>query len=288
MTTATHAELYAGSTTEAGFLETAAGRVFYVTERPHELAAFAVLIATPLFSERLKNNRREVLLSRALAAAGVPTVRFHYLDTGNSDDSPTGPTTESLIASTNAAAEHLAETTNLPIRAVVGTRLAATVLAHADHGAPYYSVWDPVHKGSSWLREVLRTRIIVAMKGGNTVSQSDLDKIMERDGEVDIVGFSINASLAESVKDFALPTDDQSIKALQVTLFRQSELGGAERRALEAWAPNLDSPMSVTNDVEESWWFHQNTNLLPDDIEETYEATVQRVAEWILRVGGAA
>ena len=72
VTTSTQVSLAPDFTTEAGFLETPRGRLFYVHDRPHRATSFSVLVASPILSEALKNNRREVLLSRSLASRGVP------------------------------------------------------------------------------------------------------------------------------------------------------------------------------------------------------------------------
>ena len=287
MTAASQVELHPGSTTETGFLKTDSGYMFYVLERPHSAGDFAVLVCSPLYSERLKNNRREVLLTRGLAQQGMPTLRFHYLGTGNSDDNPNGPTVQSMVRDASRAADLLATQGGAPVTVVVGTRLGATIAAHADHGADYFAFWDPAMSGKSYMREVLRAHIIVAMKAGRTVSTSDLSKLMEDEGYVDVVGFAIRKSLSDSGQDFALPTDARNVRGLHTTLFRNSEIAKAEQRSLDRWATNLDEPMTVLNaDFEEGWWFHQNTNLLtPDETELLDRRTMDTTAAWIRRVG---
>lgn len=279
----TRVGINAGSTTEAGFASTPGGRAFYVLERPESIRDFAVLVCSPLYSEHLRNNRREVLLSRGLAARGIPTLRFHYLGVGNSDGDTADATAQSMITDVTEMGGFLAEQVGVPVTTVVATRMGATLATHAKLDADTYALWDPVHNGASFVRDALRARMIMETKSGNTMTKAELDEMMERDGFVGIAGFPITKALRDSTADLKIPSDADHIRRLRVTIFRTGDMGGAERRALEGWATNLDRPMDVvSSNFDEGWWFHQNTNLLtPEESEESYRSTVDPTVEWI-------
>ena len=281
---ATRVGINSGSTTETGYAPTPGGHVFYVLEKPDEIRADAVLICSPLYSEHLRNNRREVLLSRGLTAHGIPSLRFHYRGFGNSDGDSADATAQSMVEDIANMNAFLAERLDVAVSTVAATRMGTTLASHADLSADTYALWDPIHNGASFVRDALRARMIMETKSGVTMSSADLTEMMERDGYIGIAGFPVTKSLRDSTKDFKLPTGASHIKHMHVTIFRTGEMGGAERRALEVWAPDLAEPMTVvSSDFEEGWWFHQNTNLLtPEESEKTYRVTVDRTLDWIV------
>ena len=274
----------AGSTTETGFASTPHGYVFYVLERPDNMSDRAALVCSPLYSEHLSNNRREVLLSRGLATHGIPSLRFHYRGVGNSDGDSAAATSASMIEDIRAMEGFLADRTGVPVTIAAATRLGATLAAHAGLSADRYALWDPIHNGASFVRDALRARLIIETKSGVTTSSADLTAMMERDGFVGVAGFPVTKALRDSTTDLKLPSGANGIRHLHVTIFRTGDMGSAERRALESWAPNLAEPMTVvSSDFEEGWWFHKDTNLLTTAQQEaSYRTTVDRTIDWIV------
>ena len=70
------------ATTEVRYLGPEGARIITVTHRPAGPVRGAVVIASPIQSEYLKNNRREVLIGRELAERGIAVRRFHYRGMG--------------------------------------------------------------------------------------------------------------------------------------------------------------------------------------------------------------
>ena len=96
-----------GSRAEACFIKTDRGVLFMVTHLPAEPAEGAVVVCSPIQSELLKNNRREVMLARSLASQKLAVARFHYIGTGNSDGDVREVSINGMTADTAAVATAL-------------------------------------------------------------------------------------------------------------------------------------------------------------------------------------
>ncbi len=73
---------------EAELFGSPGSRILGLTSLPAGSARAGVVICSPVFKEARTNYRREVLLSLALARAGIAAQRFQYRGTGNSGGDP--------------------------------------------------------------------------------------------------------------------------------------------------------------------------------------------------------
>lgn len=288
MGSTTRVTLGPGFTTEAGFHETPAGRLFYVWDEPDEPRGDAVLIASPVMSEALKNNRREVMLSRRLAAAGRPTLRFHPIGLGHSDGVTADLTVDSMARDTRAAAQLLAERSGRPVTGVVASRLAALTSARAGIGAPHVALWDPAFTGTPYFRDILRALLIQTVTTGAERKMADVLAELEERGSVDVMGFSIGRPFHASAQGAEMPEGDPHVTACHITLFRQSPLTKAEQRAIDRWIPGAEVT-SENAELTEAWWFHEDADVLKS--EETLgmdTAIVEHTAEWLMSRSGVS
>ena len=132
-----------------------------------------VVICPALQAEFVSNSRREVLLSRELAAAGFAVQRFHYRGTGNSQGDPAEVSIATMQCDATRAASWLSERERCKRIAFLGARwgsLVAASMASSVEGAPLV-LWDPITDSGSYFREVFRAERFAALQAGTSDSQ---------------------------------------------------------------------------------------------------------------------
>ena len=164
------------------------------------------MVASPILAEQQKNYRREVLVARTLADAGVLVRRFHYPGTGNSaGDEPSSM--ETLVEAAREAVEAVAA--RAPRVALLGTRFGALVAAATAAHLPDAPLvlWDPVPDGARFFKEVFRAvRMTAVARGDKQVP--DRDHILEAlrtEGRFDVLGFIVTQELYEDAVGLRLP-----------------------------------------------------------------------------------
>src|SRR5262249_37166411 len=145
-----------GTTEEVAFIPSGTGQLFGVMHLPAGTPAAAVVIASPLHEEMVKNYRPEVLLARALAARGIAAQRFHYRGFGHSDGDPADTTFDSMLDDLAAAASHLSARTGLERVMYVGTRLGGLVASFANTNRDPIVLWEPVANSERYFRDIGR------------------------------------------------------------------------------------------------------------------------------------
>jgi alpha/beta superfamily hydrolase len=247
-----------GSTTEAAYFPGGDGTLFGVTHIPAEPTGLGVVMCSPINNDYLKNNRREVLLSRRLAERGIAVQRFHYAGTGNSDGDADALTVESMIADTERAAARLRERTGADRFAFMGSRLGALPAAAAasEHGAPL-AMWEPITEGRKYFRELFRTMMIVGMNAsdGDGASIADIKASFERDRTMDVAGFSVGWALfedagARKIGDLYGPGQAPVFLAQ----FREkADLKGEYAKVVDAWTEAGHTVTTHHVPFEEAW-----------------------------------
>lgn len=192
-----------GSISEPAFFDAPTGSLFGVTHIPSKPTGLGVVVSSPLNNDFLKNNRREVLLSRRLAERGIAVQRYHYAGTGNSDGDAAALTVQSMIEDCEQATDHLVERTGVDRLAFVGSRMGGfpAATAAASRNAPL-ALWEPITEGRKYFRELFRTVMIVGMQAsdGDGASMTDIRAAFERDRTVDVAGFSVGWAMYEDAQ----------------------------------------------------------------------------------------
>jgi hypothetical protein len=280
-----------GTTTEIGFSGPDGGRVLVVTHRPVGPARAAVVIASSIQSEFLKNNRREILISRRLAALGFGVKRFQFRGAGPSDDTAIG-----LPSMTEDLEMVLAEartTFGVEEVGIVGTRLsalAAGIVAAGIEGAPLALI-EPVVAGKRFFKEMIRTLLMrnVAAQSGAEINSADLVAGWERDGMLDVLGFGLDWSLYQTLDAVTLPAELGSgvRPVLLVQMGRGEALRADLAKLAEAWRAQGHEVAELLIPHEEAWWFHQDADVLTTDAVDTLnQGVVDGVVDWFSQVWG--
>lgn len=273
-----------GGREDVAFLDSHGTKILTVTHLPAGTPRGGVLICSPIKSELMKNYRREVLLSRALARCGIAVQRFQYRGTGNSHGDPDALSFETMVEDAQAALARLRECAGMQRTAFVGTRLGGLVAAAAAKGiggAPLV-LWEPVTETAPYFRELFRARMIGELRAGTSTdrpSAVSLADELTKTGYLDVLGYSIDRSLYESVKERSLLGELGNVARpiLLVQMSRTTRLRGNYARLMAQLEPAGFTFETETVQEEEAWWF-QETEAPPEMLTRLL---VTHTSDWI-------
>ena len=282
-----------GSRAEACFIKTDRGVLFMVTHLPAEPAEGAVVVCSPIQSELLKNNRREVMLARSLASQKLAVARFHYIGTGNSDGDVREVSINGMTADTAAVATALRDTSGADRIGFLATRLgslAATEVAAGLPGSPI-ALWEPVVSGRAYLKELMRVRLMVGMRQSSDEAPPVVEEVEEhlaRHGSFPIMGFSIGGTLKDDLERHELRIEEPADHDVLLVQFGQR---AGIRRELRSFVADLEqrggTPTVEQTPFDEAWWLHVDVDALTPDRELALNTdVVGRTERWLAATFG--
>jgi hypothetical protein len=275
-----------GSRDEVTFFGPHEQRMFGCLHMPPSIGPVGVVVCSPIQSEFLANYRREVVLGRALAAAGFPVLRFHYRGTGNSDGDDRHVTIGSMVDDAEAAVGYLRTRTGVTRVAFVGTRLAALVAAGAAGDADPLALWEPTVEGSRYFAELLRMRRMQDLKDADgTAPGRSPEAMLHEDGALDLFGSSIGEPLYRSAKDrsLAAETDGHRGPILLVQLDRKEALRPEYAELVDRWRQAGRDVRTDSVVGGERWWFPGLAWQGPE-ASERGAALVEITSDWLRRI----
>ena len=163
--------------------------------------------------EQMHLSRLDVIVARTMAAAGFPVLRFHGQGYGDSERTaePIGLT--SHLADATDAVALMAGRDGVERVGVLGARFGGTVAALvADRERlPFMSLWEPMARGSQYMRDVLRTRVFAEMVGkSEEAGASQMEQLraeLADQGWSDIKGFLLTREANEEIAAVDLSKD---------------------------------------------------------------------------------
>ena len=195
---------------EALFLGNEDDRAYACFYLPPSEPIGAVVVCTSIYAELMVNYRKEVLLARSLAEAGMAVARFHYRSTGNSDGDAAATSFDTFRDDARRVSAALAERVGIESTGFFGTRFGALIAASAasdSAGAPV-AFWDPILKANDFFREALRARAIRGVKQQKEEERKVSFEELADDEWTDMLGYrvygrfyksSVSRSLAEEI-----------------------------------------------------------------------------------------
>ncbi len=283
---ANSARTVAGAVVEdAGFLERPDGALFVVLHRPADRPPPGLLtVCSSLFAEQHTDYRREVRLARTMASAGLAVARFHYRGLGNSAAAPASLDAFTLdVLDVTLAAQGLTSVSRTAFLGVGAGSLVASRALLAYPEAPLL-LWKPVIDGAQFFRDFFRARLIAATRvGGPRPGTTDeLQGRLASEGHVDVMGFTVAASLYDSLITSrlaeALPRHPRRIL---VQPFRGTRAAGVERLAAD-WTECgclVDvQPVKLAEDP----WFIPDGAAVAASIQATEEQLMTDARDWLL------
>jgi alpha-beta hydrolase superfamily lysophospholipase len=163
-----------------------------------------LLICQPFGYEAICAHRSVRSFAEAAAKLGLPTLRFDYLGSGDSDDIP--PQADQLEAWSRdviAAVAELQRRTGVDQVCLLGFRLGASIAMRAANQCDAVSALiliAPVMSGERYLRE-LRTMRLASMLGAEP---AEMANTLPGDGSMEVAGFSLSAATVEALAELDL------------------------------------------------------------------------------------
>jgi pimeloyl-ACP methyl ester carboxylesterase len=274
------------------------GRTVAVLSRPlGESHDTGWVICHPYGMEQIHLGRLDVIVARALSAAGFPVLRFHGQGYGDSELGMRTVTLSSHVADATDAVRLLRSQPGVERVGVAGARLGGTVAALvADReDLPALSLWDPVVAGPSYANELLRRRAISDMvrktdeEGAGHVAE--LRRQLESDGMIELGGFPFTRAAYQEIVAVDLTNDIKrfSGSSLLIAISRTGRVGArlaslSERlRALSG-----DSRVEIIQDrfAAEFGRFHYRTDPTTLGRRDTLFPISQGIAARTVRMAG--
>lgn len=283
-----------GTRQETAFFGEAFGRILVSTHIPRDRPVGCVVICSPIAEEAMRNLRREVLLGRGLAAAGIAVQRIHYRGAGSSDGNAEDLTTDTMLEDASAATTLLVQRfPGTPI-GFCGTRLGAVVASAAAAGYPGcpLALWEPVVDGRRYMQEVLRAGMVRDLQDGAGDGRETDDGLGElrTHGVVDVLGYPISASLYDSTAPRRLV--DQPGPGSRPALIAQ--VGPRQRfrdeytRLAQEWRDlgwDVDTMTFVY--PREAWWFAApDDTMQPGSRMRAQQSLIDATTDWFVRQFG--
>jgi pimeloyl-ACP methyl ester carboxylesterase len=184
-------------------------RLFGVLHEPEgESAPLGVLFCAPFAEEHKQAYRIFVEFARRLAGAGIPTLRFDYRGTGDSDLPFTAFSPTHAMADIAAAASFLRERAGVERVALVGLRLGASLACQAVRDGldtDALVLWQPIVDGALFYKLNIRRMLVrQMMMHGRASGATDGGE----DATIDLDGFLVMRSACEEIKGIDLSEGD--------------------------------------------------------------------------------
>jgi alpha-beta hydrolase superfamily lysophospholipase len=170
-------------------------------------AQVGVVVCQPFGYEAICAHRGMRAFAEAIAAAGMPALRFDYLGTGDSPEiDPQADQLQIWTQDVLAAAEELRLRTGVRQVCLLGFRLGAllaTLAAAQSNTVSALVVVSPIVSGRRYLRELRTTRMAASLGLDHS---EPLDKQDARVGGMEVSGFAFSAATLEALKNVDLAT----------------------------------------------------------------------------------
>ncbi len=254
--------------------------LFGTSHLPAGTAKAGVIICGSVHAELIKAYRKEVLVGRALAAAGIAVQRFHYRGAGNSEGSGDELNLDAMIETVDEARRELARHADVERVGFMGTRMGAfpaTAAACASPGSPLV-LWSPIQDSDAFMREVFRSHYIAALKGEEKPEPTD--KMIERvqtEGEIELMGYRFTDTFYNSLQGRRLA--DYSPNGCPVMLV---PFGPENFDALtDVWTAAGAQVTPHLGSAQEAWWLAGDPTEAEDGQERT-DTLVNGTAQWFV------
>lgn len=181
----------------------------------HAMANVGVVICKPFGFESMSGHLSLCAFAETAAELGIPTMRFDYVGTGDSDDlDPRADQIEAWVSDIVAAVEELQRRTGVERVCLLGFRLGALLAALATTQCKSVSALiavAPIINGARYLRE-LRTFELAAARfaavqeagAASPASTSKRNAAASGSGELEISGFRLSAATVATLSQLDL------------------------------------------------------------------------------------
>src|SRR3984957_19393719 len=200
----------AAGSAQALYFNSGEHRLFgWLHHSPNGLKAdLGVVVCQPFGYEAICAHRGMRAFAEAIAAAGMPALRFDYLGTGDSPEiDPQADQLQIWTQDVLAAAEELRLRTGVRDVGLLGFRLGAllaTLAASQGNTVSALVVVSPIITGRRYLRELRTTRMAASL--GLDRSETPIDNQGGGGGGMEVSGFAFSAATLEALAKVDLST----------------------------------------------------------------------------------
>jgi dienelactone hydrolase len=181
-------------------------------------AEVGVVVCQPFGYEAICAHRGMRAFAEAIAAAGMPALRFDYLGTGDSAEiDPQADQLEIWTQDVLAAAEELRSRTGVRQVCLLGFRLGAllaTLAAAQNNTVTALAVVSPIVSGRRYLRELRTTRMAASL--GLDHAESPTEKRDARVDGMEVSGFTFSAATLAALAKVDLSALQSSLPQMLV------------------------------------------------------------------------
>ena len=230
--------------------------------------------------ERQKTYRATHHFSNMLGEHGIPSLRFDYFGTGDSDGGMEGITLDRMLADSMVAAAHARETLERESLIFLGIRLGAVIAARAASalsGANACIMWNPVIDGGAYLRSLRRTQKLIRL---SRLKDSPPSIKPPYDTSLAVIEADLmTADLASQIGSINLNSESIDIDHLFVTGRKDDQ---KEQAAIGAFLESKQSDVRTVEAYLEQPREYWSTRSMYDAYFplETFEATLRWVHEY--------
>jgi pimeloyl-ACP methyl ester carboxylesterase len=225
-------------------------RTVAVLSRPLEASSTTGWVICHSYGiEQIHLGRLDVVVARALAAAGFPVLRFHGQGYGDSEGRIADLGVASHVADGRDAVALLKTVDGIEQVGVAGARFGGTVAALVanEMELPAMALFEPIVSGAHYAREVLRRKVLSEMVGRSNAAEAGVQvshlrqELMER-GVVDVNGFSLSLASYEDLMRLDLTADLDMFRgrALLLGVSRSGKPGPGLTKLSESLASSTD------------------------------------------------
>lgn len=222
------------------FLPVAGEKLFTITHRPEaRRGAGGVLMLHAFAEEKLWTQRASAQLARALAAAGLPVLRFDHRGHGDSDREHHELSLTSMVEDLAAAAAAFRAAEGVTELHLLGWRLGATLALSqaAAMRAASLALVGPVADGGDYLLKALRSSLTTQMAIYGEV-RKDRDALlaeMRESGLLNLDGYHLSSRCFDELSALGVETAEFAGPGLVLALTRREDApADAEARAVFA------------------------------------------------------
>ena len=230
-----------------------------------------VVILVPPFAEEMNRSKRMfVLCAQKLSEIGLNVILFDYAGTGDSEGEWGDYGYVDWLQNFHDVYEY-AQTKSLHRVDIISLRFGSllSVDAIVNKGIVINNCifWDPVEKGETFIRQLIRTKIAAEM----SVAKSKSDKYdylndLDQQGFIEIAGYKLTRELIDSIK--LLNLSDNLEKLTKVSVVHWIQLGQhlAQPKCLNE---SISQPISFKSVDDIRFWMQQEVTISPVLIDET-------------------
>jgi exosortase A-associated hydrolase 2 len=212
----------------------------------------------PFAEEKLWVHRVFVNFARALGELGHAVLRFDYMGHGDSGGEFAQATVESRLRDITCAVDALKNSAPAVERVgLLGLRfgaMLAAVAAERDATLSHLILWDPVIRGSAYMREMLRTNLATQMAVFKEIrhNREALVKMLDRGRTVNIDGYEIGGPFYREASEIDLSSGEKKF-AGDVLIVEVKPRQGEHAKPLVALRESYGKA-ELAQAVEEPFW----------------------------------